>query len=112
MKKDDIDERRRQVRRFMALRIPLHITAELLGCHKATIQADMKLVKEQLIAEAVCTSEAALVAHEEIESILQLASDLSIEMQSTTSVEDRGRLAQTAAHCLFLAGRLKQGRDP
>lgn len=112
MKKDDIEERRRVVWRFMTMRMSSHIIAQLLGVSQATVHADMKLLKERMIEEAACASEAALTAHEEVAALLQLAGDLSAEVQLTQCAKDKARLAQAAAHCFFLAGRLKQGRDP
>jgi hypothetical protein len=111
MDKDKIEERREMVQKLMARGITAKVMAELLGCSKHTIQQDMRILKERLIEAAACVSEAALVSHEEIEILTQLGHDLRADMDSA-SPKDKARLAQAAAHCYFLAGRLKQRRDP
>lgn len=112
MDKDKIEERRRNVKRLMLMGMASHLIAELLGCARATVHADMKLVREQMIEAAACVSGPALIAHEEIEAILQLAHDLHTEMSLAQGAKDKAKLAEAAAHCYFLAGRLKQRRDP
>jgi DeoR/GlpR family transcriptional regulator of sugar metabolism len=104
-----LEERREHVWRLMTRGCSPSVMAELLGVTKTTIHADMKVIKEQWIERAACVSEAAILAHEEIEALLSIASALSMEMEATGSAKDKARLAKAAGHLLFLAGRLKQG---
>jgi len=107
--KGDHEERREQVWRFMARGFPSSVMVELLGVSKHTIQQDMKAIKEQWIERAAVVSEAAIQAHEEIESLLSIAASLTMEMEAARDPKEKAALGKAAGHLFFLAGRLKQG---
>jgi len=109
MDSDKIEERRENVWHFMTRGISSTVMAELLGVSRATIHADMKIIKERWIERAAVVSEAAILAHEEIEKLLGIASALTIEMEVVKGAKEKAALAKTAGYLLFLAGRLKQG---
>ena len=124
MDKEKIAQRRRHVEELYFLRgVPLDVVAEILGCYKATVRDDCQVIKERLIANAQMVSEGAVEAVEEVAALLGIAHTVlqEAEFMQFPKVGDNGsfkdraeakaRLLDTAARCLFLAGRLKQGRD-
>jgi len=105
------EERRDHVWRFMTRGVTVDVMAELLGVSKLTIQQDMKAIKEHWIERAAVVSEAAIQAHEEIEALLSIAASLSMEMETMRGAKEKAALGKAAGQLLFLAGRLKQGKD-
>jgi hypothetical protein len=122
MKKDKIEKRRRHVEELFFLRgVPIDVCADLLGCCKATIRDDCQTIKERWLEKAQMTSEGAVEAVEEVAGLIALAHNAMHEaemlqhptpsMKSKDAIKAKVRLMNTAARCLFLAGRLKQGHD-
>ena len=124
MKQEEIEKRRQHVEELYFLRgVPLDVIAELLGCLKQTVRDDCQIIKERLIEKAQMTSEGAVEAVEEVAALLGIAHSAIHEAEFMQypkvgedqpfrdRIEAKARLLDTAARCLFLAGRLKQGKD-
>lgn len=104
-------------------RCPVNTIAQILGTDESRVRDDLQEVRDRLVAEAEHYSAAGSQVPEEISALLGIAGSAmasaqrydppcpSPGMSAIEAAQIGARFLDTAAHCFFLVGRLKQGQD-